>query len=93
MDNKYEAREDYKAIMCKIADVACELNMLIEKVNVLTEDIYINFFYNSDLKSERGKHIAEYDYQVAAIKSDMIRGYMTDAVKKSNELLALSDNI
>ena len=86
-------QQNTKKIFVQMADCISELDMLLEKINVLTDDIFTNCLEKIDLKSERGRFCAEYDINLARIKASMVRCFVIPAVEKSNLLLALSDEI
>jgi len=80
-----------KRQMCSMADYFSELVFLIEKINVLTEEIYITLHSKFDLESERGRYVAEHNLKIASIKSDMTRKFVCESARKVKELLDLSE--
>ncbi len=86
-------QKNFKSSLVQMTDYIAELVSLMEKVNVLTDDVFVNSLDKIDLKSERGRFCAEYDINIARIKLDMMISFEALAMEKLNLLLTLSDEM
>lgn len=79
-------------MLIDMTDSINELGMLIEEVEVLAEDVLVNFFDNVNLKTERGRYIAQYDLNAAAVKGDIMYRQLMTAESEVRRLLEQSNN-
>ncbi|MBQ4629537.1 MAG: hypothetical protein IJB70_00905 [Clostridia bacterium] len=80
-------KEDY----IKIMDSVCEIQILLEKIDVLTDDIYVNFFdrFEMDINAD----FTDYEVKAARVKSDMLRKFTVPTVQKADELWEFLKNL
>lgn len=69
-----------------MADHISELDSLLEKVDVLTDELLTDYIEKMDLRSEVGVFAAKYNFRAARIKGDMIRRFITPATELSEML-------
>lgn len=76
-----------------LADSVAELNDLIEKIFVLSSDVFENYIEKINFKTERGKVTAEIDFNIIKVMIDVIHSYIVNALEISRNLPELSDDI
>lgn len=76
-----------------LADSVTEIDSILEKLYVLSSDVFENYIEKINFKTERGKLNAEMDYNIIKVMMDVIHTYIVDAFDKSRKLSELSDNI
>lgn len=84
------ANEELKDIMIQISDYISELEILIDNVNVLSEEMHTNLINQIDLETGIEKFILQRDLKIYAIKSGMIREFMLRASEIMNKLTNLT---
>ncbi len=69
----------------ELMDRVTEIQILLEKIDVLTDDIYVNFFdrFEVDINAD----FTDYEVRAARIKSDMLRKFTVPTLKKTEELM------
>ena len=76
-----------------LEDCVGNLDFLLEKVGLLTEDIYINYSKRMDLSSECGRVEAENIFRIAHIRSDILCNYMLEIRKMMPELQKIAHTL
>ena len=76
-----------------LTDSVTELNNLIEKIFVLSGDVFENYIEKINFKTERGKITAEIDFNIIKVMIDVIHSYIFNALEISRNLPELSNNI
>ena len=76
-----------------LADSVKELNNLIEKIFVLSGDVFENYIEKIDFKTERGKQTAEIDFNIIKVMIDVMHSYIFNALEISRYLPELSEDI
>jgi len=76
-----------------LADSVTEIDSILEKLYVLSSDVFENYIEKINFKTERGKLNAEMDYNIIKVMMDVIHTYIVEASEISRNLPALSDNI
>ena len=79
--------------MLSLADSITDLDFVIDKINILSEDICLNYVEKINLNSERGKLTAEYDIKVVKSILEILHSYIIKASALSSSLPELSKNI
>ena len=76
-----------------LTDSISELNATIEKIYVLSSDMFENYIEKINFKTERGKLTAEIDISIIKVMMDVIHTYIAQASEMSRGLPELSDGI
>lgn len=76
-----------------LADSVTEIDSILEKLYVLSSDVFENYIEKINFKTERGKLNAELDFNIIKVMINVIHTYIVEAVDISKNLPALSDNI
>ena len=76
-----------------LTDSVTELNNLIEKIFVLSGDVFENYIEKINFKTERGKITAEIDFNIIKVMIDVIHSYIFNALEISKNLPELSEDI
>ena len=76
-----------------LTDSVTELNNLIEKIFVLSGDVFENYIEKIDFKTERGKQTAEIDFNIIKVMIDVMHSYIFNALEISRYLPELSEDI
>lgn len=76
-----------------LADSVTEIDSILEKLYVLSSDVFENYIEKINFKTERGKLNAEMDFNIIKVMMDVIHTYIVEASEISRNLPALSDNI
>lgn len=84
---------DILQIALHLADNISDIKLMLEKINVLAEDISADCFEKINLKTERGRFTAEYDINILRLKCGMLLEYILPATEISNELVTSSNKI
>ena len=77
----------------KLTDLLGELDDLIEKLYVLSEDICYNYIERINFNTERGKLNAEIDLNIVKVMMGVTRRYIINASEISKKLSDLSNDI
>ena len=73
-------KEEYLQLIDRIT----EIQILLEKVDVLTDDIYICFFDRFEV--DKDALVTDNEIRSAGVKSDMLRKFTVPVVRKVDEL-------
>ena len=73
-------KEEYLQLIDRIT----EIQILLEKVDVLTDDIYISFFDRFEV--DKDALVTDNEIRSAGVKSDMLRKFTVPVVVKVDEL-------
>ena len=73
-------KEEYLQLIDRIT----EIQILLEKVDVLTDDIYISFFDRFEV--DKDALVTDNEIRSAGVKSDMLRKFTVPVVRKVDEL-------
>ena len=73
-------KEEYLQLIDRIT----EIQILLEKVDVLTDDIYISFFDRFEVNKDA--LVTDNEIRSARVKSDMLRKFTVPVVEKVDEL-------
>lgn len=76
-----------------LADSVTEIDSILEKIYVLSSDVFENYIEKINFKTERGILNAEMDFNIIKVMMDVIHTYIVQASEISRNLPALSDNI
>lgn len=76
-----------------LADSVTEIDSILEKLYVLSSDVFENYIEKINFKTEKGKLNAEMDFNIIKVMMDVIHTYIVEASEISRNLPALSDNI
>ena len=79
--------------LVNLTDSLSDLNNLIEKLYVLSGDVYDNYINRINFKTERGKLNAENDFNIIKVMMEVINSYIVEASEISRNLPEMSDNI
>ena len=87
---RMKEKENSKDIMIQISDYISELEILIDNVNVLSEELHTNLINQIDSETLRKKCIIRHDLKVSAVKSGMIREFVLWSSEIINNLTKLT---
>lgn len=90
--NKLDSRELIQKSL-SLADSVTEIDSILEKLYVLSSDVFENYIEKINFKTERGRLNAEMDFNIIKVMMDVIHTYIVEATEISRSLPALSDNI
>lgn len=76
-----------------LVDSVTEIDSILEKLYVLSSDVFENYIEKINLKTEKGRLTSEYDFNIIKVMVDVMHTYIVKAVDISSNLPALSDNI
>ncbi|MBQ4527555.1 MAG: hypothetical protein II998_05740 [Clostridia bacterium] len=76
-----------KEKIVEIADRITEIELLLEKIDVLTDDIYLSFFDRFEVN--RNALFTDNEINSARIKADIVRKFVVPALEKTKELREL----
>lgn len=76
-----------------LTDSIAELDAIIEKIYVISSDVFENYIEKMNFKTEKGKLTAEYDFNIIKVMIDVMQSYIARASRISQNLPELSDNI
>lgn len=76
-----------------LTDQAYELQALLENINVLTDDIYKEYFGIINTSKPEAKDLMMLYFKINAIKSGMVRDYMVTALKSVSDLCEHIENL
>ncbi len=76
-----------------LADSVTEIDSILEKLYVLSSDVFENYIEKINFRTERGRLNAEMDFNIIKVMMDVIHTYIVEASEISRNLPALSDNI
>ena len=76
-----------------LTDSLSELNLLIERINILSDDLCGNHIEKIDFRTERGRVNAEIDFSIIKVMADVIHDHITEASEISENLPKLSTDI
>ena len=76
-----------------LTDSLSELEAILEKLYVLSSDVFENHIEKFDLKTERGKLTAELDFDIIKTMIDVMHSYIVKASEISRNLPIISDSI
>ena len=77
----------------ELTDLLSELDGLIEKIQVISDDICDNHIEKVNFKSPRGKLTAELDFDIIKVMMDVLCNYISEASEISRKVPKLSSNI
>lgn len=87
---EFTSKEDIKDIIIQISDYISELEILIDNVNVLSEEMHTNLVNQINSKTSIEKLIIQQDLRVCVIKSGIIREFVLRASEIVNKLAELA---
>ena len=90
--NKSDSQELIKKSL-SLADSVTEIDSILEKLYVLSSDVFENYIEKINFKTERGILNAEMDFNIIKVMMDVIHTYIVRAFDISRKLPELSDNI
>jgi len=90
--NKFDSQELIKKSV-SLADSVTEIDSILEKLYVISSDVFENYIEKINLKTERGRLNAEIDFNIIKVMMDVIHTHIVEASEISRNLPALSDNI
>ncbi len=93
MNTQKNAEVDKINLTVLLDDCVGNLDFLLEKVGLLTEDIYINYSKRMELSSECGRIEAENNFRIARIRSDILCNYMHEIRKVMPELQKITHTL
>ncbi len=74
-------------LLVETVDSLCEIKFFLEKAVVLADEILTDYFGKTNFKTERGRLTAEYDSNIARVKSEVVCDYITQAADMTEKLL------
>lgn len=77
----------------ELTDLLSELDGLIEKIDVLSNDVCDNHIEKINFKTERGKLNAEYDFNIIKVMMDVLCNYIAEVSEISRKVPKLSNDI
>ena len=77
----------------ELTDLLSELDGLIEKIDVLSNDVCDNHIEKINFKTERGKLNAEYDFNIIKVMMDVLCNYIAEVSEISRKVPKLSSDI
>lgn len=77
----------------ELTDLLSELDGLIEKIDVLSNDVCDNHIEKINFKTERGKLNAEYDFNIIKVMMDVLCNYIAEVSESSRKVPKLSNDI
>lgn len=90
--NKSNTRELIEKSVA-LTDSLTELDSIIEKIHIISSDVFENYIEKVNFKTEKGKLTAEYDFNIIKVMVDVIHSYIFRASQISRNLPELSDTI
>ncbi|MBE7032833.1 MAG: hypothetical protein E7406_01220 [Ruminococcaceae bacterium] len=90
--NKFDSQELIKKSV-SLADSVTEIDSILEKLYVISSDVFENYIEKINLKTERGRLNAEIDFNIIKVMMDVIHTHIVRAFDISRKLPELSDNI
>lgn len=90
--NKSDSRELIQKTR-SLADSVAEIDSILEKLHVLSSDVFGNYIEKINFKTERGRLNAEMDFNIIKVMMDVIHSYIVQAFDISRNLPVLSDDI
>ena len=79
--------------LVNLTDSLSDLNNLIEKLYVLSGDVYDNYINRINFKTERGKLNAENDFNIIKVMMEVINSCIIEASEISRNLPEMSNDI
>lgn len=73
-------------------DLSVQIELLVEKIDVITDDISEDFF-GTNIDDELGMNVVLYNFNRFRIKSDIVREYVLNLKKTSAELNAVTNYV
>ncbi len=90
--NKSDSRELIQKSR-SLADSVADIDFILEKLYILSSDVFENYIEKINFKTERGRLNAEMDFNIIKVMMDVIHSYIVRASDISRNLPVLSDNI
>ena len=90
--NKLDSRELIQKSR-SLADSVADVDSILEKLYILSSDVFENYIEKINFKTERGRLNAEMDFNIIKVMMDVIHSYIVRASDISRNLPVLSDNI
>ncbi len=81
-----------KESLFEITENVSELNFILGRIEVLSDDVVEQVCGRINLKTERGLTCARHELEVAKIKADMLQSCVCEAVSEIKKLAELSEN-
>ena len=76
-----------------LTDSLAELKFLLERINILSDDVCGNYIEHINFKTERGKLTAEYDFEIIKVLTGVIHNYIVEASEISSNLPDICNEI
>ena len=76
-----------------LTDSLAELNFLLERINLLSDDVCGNYIEHINFKTERGRLTAEYDFNIVKAMIGVVHNYIVEASKIARNLPEISIEI
>ena len=76
-----------------LTDSLAELNFLLERINLLSDDVCGNYIEHINFKTERGRLTAEYDFNIVKAMIGLVHNYIVEASKIAGNLPEISQEI
>ena len=76
-----------------LTDSLAELNFLLERINLLSDDVCGNYIEHINFKTERGRLTAEYDFNIVKAMTGVVHNYIVEASKIAGNLPELLNEI
>ena len=93
MNSQKSTPEEIVKKSIELTDLLSELDVLIEKIQVLSGDVCDNHIEKINFKTERGKLNAEYDFDIIKVMMDVLCNYIAEASEVSRKVPKLSSDI
>ncbi|MBE7034393.1 MAG: hypothetical protein E7406_09235 [Ruminococcaceae bacterium] len=81
-----------KESVFEITELSSQIETILEKVEILTEDIADLRLDKFDLTEEIGRNCMRKELKILRVKSDVLQEYVMEAYKTSGRLVVLSED-
>lgn len=93
MNLQKTASEEIVKKSIELTDLLSELDSIIEKIHILSDDVCDNHIEKINFKSPRGKLTAELDFDIIKVMMDVLCNYIAEASEISKKVPKLSSDI
>lgn len=77
----------------ELTDLLSELDSLIEKIQILSNDVTDNYIEKINFKTVRSKLNAEYDFAIIKVMMEILGNYIIEAAEISKALPKMSNDV
>lgn len=76
-----------------LTDSLAELKFSLERIDILSDEVWCNYIERINFKTERGKLSVEYDFEIIKVMMGVIHNYIDEATEISRNLPDISNDI